>query len=259
MDDGRPTLWQLDISPYSEKARWALDHKGIAYRGRSPLPGMHMAVALALTGGSQTIFPILQVDGHTIADSTAVIAALEARYPERPLYPADPGQRRRALELEDFFDEELGPYARQLVFHELINEPETFAEVAAEAVPAPMRVAKGAVGAYARAYASLRFGADDASAAATARTKIVTALDRLDAELAAGDGEFLVGGSFSVADLTAAALFYPLVGPDEGPLPADTPTPAAIESFRAELRDRPGYIWVEETFRRHRYPVATIT
>jgi glutathione S-transferase len=257
LSETKPTLWQIDISHFSEKARWALAYKGVDHRRRSPLPGMHIAIALWLTRGSQKTFPVLQLDGRTIGDSTAVIAALEERYPDPPLYPADSGQRRRALELEDFFDEELGPHMRLLAFYELINEPEMFAEIAAASVPGSLGKAKGFVGAYARTYASLRFGANSSEAAVTARAKVAAAMDRLDAELVANGGEYLAGGGFSVADLTAASLFYPLVGPPEGPLSPDSPTPPAMESFRDGLRDRPGYLWVEEMFRRHRRPADT--
>jgi len=256
MTETKPVLWQLDISHYSEKVRWALDRKQVPHVRRSPLPGTHIPIAFALTRGQSITLPLLQLEGSAIADSTAIIAALEQRYPEPPLYPADPEQRRRALELEDFFDEELGPHARLLPFYELINEPAMFAEVASAAVPGPLGEAKGFIGAYARAYTSLRFGANSDEGAARAREKIVAALDRLDAELETGGGEFLVGDSFSVADLTAASLFYPVVGPDEGPLPPEAPTPPAFERFREELRDRPGYRWVEETFRRHRRPAT---
>ncbi len=252
----KPTLWQLEISHYSEKARWALAHKEVPHRRRSPLPGTHIAVALALTRGSESTFPILRLEGRTIGDSTAILAALEQRYPDPPLYPADPEQRRRALELEEFFDEELGPYARLLPFHELVNEPEMFAEVASEAVPGPLGKAKRFIGLYARTYASLRFGVRDKAAAEIAREKIVAAMDRLDVELAANGGEYLVGNSFSVADLTAASIFYPVVSPEGGPLPPQTPTPPAFERFRDGLRGRPGFTWVEEMFRRHRHPAG---
>lgn len=252
MSESKPVLWQIDISHYSEKARWALEYKGIEHVRRSPLPGTHIPIALWLTRGAHPTFPVLQLDGRTIGDSTAIIAALEERYPDPPLHPADPELCRRALELEDFFDEELGPHMRLLAFHELINEPELFAEVASQSVGGPLGKAKGLSGAYARAYTSLRFGAGSDGAAATARTKIVEAMDRLDAELAANGGEYLVGESFSVADLTAASLFYPLVGPAEGPLPPDVPSPPAFERFREGLSHRPGFRWVEEMFRRHR-------
>lgn len=255
MSDGKPTLIQLDISHYSEKIRWALDFKQVPHVRRSPLPGSHMPIAFALTRGESITLPLLQLDGRAIADSTAILAALEERYPDPPLCPSDPEQRRRALALEDFFDEELGPHARLLPFHELSNEPAMFAEVAAAAVPGPLGKAKGSIGLYARAYTGLRFGVRDKAAAVLAREKIVAALDRLEAELEAnGGGEFLVGDSFSVADLTAASLFYPVVGPDEGPLPADSPTPPRFEAFREEIEQRPGYLWVEETFRRYRHP-----
>jgi len=67
-----------------------------------------------------------------------------------------------------------------------------------------------------------------------------------------GDGEFLVGDSLSVADITAASLFYPVVVPPEGPLNPDLPRPPALDRFREGLSNRRGFKWVEETFRKHR-------
>ncbi|HEY5942824.1 MAG TPA: glutathione S-transferase family protein [Solirubrobacterales bacterium] len=250
--DQRPTLWQIDISHYSEKARWALEYKGVDHGRRSALPGSHIPIALFLTRGAQPTMPVLRIDGENVGDSTAIIATLEAKYPDPPLYPSDAEERARALELEDWFDENLGPHARLLPFYELIQEPEIFAEVAAAAVPGPLGKAKPVIGAYARTYTSIRFNANSDENADRAREAIVAALDKVEAELEQGDGEFLVGDSFSVADLTAASLFYPLVVPPEGPLATDLPRPPALERFRESLKDRRGYKWVEETFRKHR-------
>lgn len=247
-----PTLWQIDISHYAEKARWALEYKGVDHSRRSTLPGTHIPVALVLTRGAQPTMPILQIDGETVGDSTAIIATLEAKHPEPALYPTDAAERARALELEDWFDENLGPHTRLLPFYELIQEPELFAEVAAESVPGPLGKAKPLVGAYARAYTSIRWNANSEEDAERARAAVVAALDKLEAELEQGEGEFLVGDSFSVADLTAASLFYPVVVPPEGPLDPDLPRPPAFERFRQSLSDRRGYKWVQETFRKHR-------
>ncbi len=231
MSDNRlPTLWHINVSHYSEKVRWALAWKGIEHRRRSPIPSTHMAVALWLTRGAQYTFPVLTLDGRHIGDSTAIIAALEQRFPEPPLYPAEAGDRQRALELEEFFDEQLGPPIRQLVWHELSNDPDRFALVMKRTAPPTLARFSKASAQYGRVFTALRFSAGSAEAAERSRTKVLAALARLDAELEAGGGEYLVGDCFTVADLTAASLFYPLVGPRGRAAAAG---PAAARGLRA--------------------------
>jgi glutathione S-transferase len=101
----------------------------------------------------------------------------------------------------------------------------------------------------AKLFLDVRYSVGNAEGVAESRQKLVAGLDRLEAELS-GSGEFLVGNRFSVADLTAAALFYPLVLPPEGPWqPVRT---AAFEEFQSTVRERSGFRWVEDTFRRLR-------
>ena len=114
-----PVLWHIPVSHYSEKARWALAHKRVEHQRHALIPGAHMAIALWLTRGAQKTFPVLGLEGRNVGDSTAIIAALEQRFADPPLYPSDPAERARALELEEFFDEELGPHIRLLAWHEL--------------------------------------------------------------------------------------------------------------------------------------------
>src|SRR3954452_14164730 len=87
-----PVLWHLKVSNYNEKARWALDYKGIPHVRRAAVPGSHAKVARRLSGG--TTFPVLVLDGKAIGDSTRIIEPLEARPRAPPLYPADPAERR---------------------------------------------------------------------------------------------------------------------------------------------------------------------
>ena len=93
----KPVLWHIPVSHYNEKARWALDYKGVEHERKAPPPPSHMAVSMWLTRGSSTTFPVLQLDGEAYRDSTQIIAALERRNPDPPLYPEDPAERRRAL------------------------------------------------------------------------------------------------------------------------------------------------------------------
>jgi glutathione S-transferase len=249
-----PVLWHISISHYSEKARWALDHKRIPHRRRGLPGGFHMVAALLLTGGRTVTFPVLALNGDAIGDSTAIIAELERRWPEQaPLYPDDADERRRALDLEDYFDEELGPPIRLVGWHEITSDPERLAELAARFLPPGVRdnpAAATVAGRYAGMFAGLRYGVNSDEAATASREKVVAALDRLEAEL---DGrEYLAGDRFSVADLTAAALFYPLVLPAEGPSLGQVPD--GYERFRTSLAERPGFRWVADMYRRHRVP-----
>lgn len=246
-------LWHIPVSHFSEKVRWALDYKGIPYETRAPTAGAHMVVALWLTRGVHKTFPVLQLDNRAIGDSSAIIAALEEFQPEPPLYPRDPADRRHALELEEFFDEELGPPIRLLSFHELRRDPAALKEFTSGLMPAPLARSDTALAVGARmgsVYSQLRYRVAETEDADLARSQVLAALDRLESELAAGDGRYLVGGTFSVADLSAASLFMPLVQPPLGPNRIALPEP--LERFRRPLRDRPGYRWVEETFDRER-------
>src|SRR3954453_11970244 len=117
-------LWHIEFSNFNEKARWALDWKQMPHVRRAPPNGTHVPLALILTRGAQRTFPVLRIDGRSLGDSTEIIAELERRQPEPPLYPDDPDERRRALELEDFFDEHYGHEVRRLAFFHLFANDE---------------------------------------------------------------------------------------------------------------------------------------
>ena len=252
----KPVLWHIAVSHFSEKARWALDAKGVEYERRAPPPGLHMAFALWLTRGRGKTFPILQLDGETLGDSSEIIGTLERRVPTPPLYPEDPVERRRALDLEDFFDEQVGPYSRLLAFHEAVKDPQVIEGLATDLLPdrlAGSALVRRGSGRFFSAFASLRYGVKNEENADLARHKLLQGFDRLEKEL--GDDDYLVGGRFTVADLTAASLLYPVVLPPEGPDPGELP--AAYQEFRELASHRPGYRWVEETFKKHRRPTPT--
>jgi glutathione S-transferase len=177
-------------------------------------------------------------------------------HPEPPLYPPDEGERRRALELEEHFDEQLGPDIRRWLFHEgLVSLPwGDFIEGALGSAPRAVRTTMRVTAPVGRRILSLRYGIND-EPARMARDKTAAALDRIEAELQPSG--YLVGDRFSVADLTAAALVFPLVRPPEAPYLLPPPVPA-VERFRAEAFGRRAFEWVKEMYRRHRGRSAEI-
>ena len=253
MSDGVPVLWQYSFSNYNEKARWALDFKGVRHQRRSVIPGS--ARGFWLTRGDRTL-PTIDLDGERIVDSTAIIAALEDRQRDPPLYPADPDERRRALELEDFFDEHAGHDMRRVGFWELrenlgygldfmtTDQPPLSASLA----KARLRVAFPVVW----RYMNQRYDFTEASVERS-RGVLKAALDRIETER--GGGDHLVGENFTVADLTAAALLYPLVWPPE--FPYRLPEPPEW-NFMEALRGHPALEWLRETWRLHRGTSAAV-
>src|SRR6187397_1382247 len=60
------TLYQFEFSHFCEKARWALDYKGLAHERRNLLPGLHARVARKLASNSS--LPILVDNGAVVQD-----------------------------------------------------------------------------------------------------------------------------------------------------------------------------------------------
>ena len=243
-----PVLWHFPISHFNEKVRWALDYKGIPHVRRALFLD-YIPRALWKTG--QLSLPILLLDGKGIADSTRIIAELERRHPEPPLHPRAEGERWRALALEDFFDEELGHPLRTVVVGDLWErDPEAaIAFLGVGQSEGRLRPARR-LWRLMRPFYKARHRINPATQAA-ASPKVLAALDRIEAELQPSG--YLVGDSFSVADLTAAALFGPLVQPPElqYPLPPSA-IPPWLQKYRDSLATHPAFAWVLEMYRRHR-------
>jgi glutathione S-transferase len=246
-----PVLWQIKVSHYNEKARWALDYKGLEYRRRTPWPPLFVSlpVAWVLTRGTTTTTPVVRLDGKAIGDSTRIIAALEQRNPDPPLYPSDPEQRARALELEEYFDEQLAPQIRQLVWLSTAPHPRTFLAAAMPDTSPAVLAALRPGAALTAALVKRRYGAND-GVREEAKRKVRAAMERIEAEQ--GPDGYLVGDAFSVADLAAAALFSPLIQPPERPFLPPVPYPEPLLSLQQELCAMPGAEWVREMYRRHR-------
>jgi glutathione S-transferase len=91
--------------------------------------------------------------------------------------------------------------------------------------------------------------------AARSRARFDAAFDRLEREI--GPSGYLVGDTFTVADLTAAALLSPLTFPPEYPY-APPPLPPVVRAFQDRYAARPAFGWVREMYRRHRGASAGI-
>ena len=240
-------LWHLKVSNYNEKARWALDYKRVPHVRRAVVPGRHGVIARRLSGGRT--FPILVLDGEPIGDTTDIIAALERLQPEPRLYPADPEERRRAVELEEFFDEELGPHARCLAMHHMLGSGRLFLGAFAPDLPVARRLPALATFPLLRRRVRRSMGIDEHSVE-LAFEKVRAAGERFRAEVTPRG--YLVGDRFSVADLTLAALVAPLVAPPQFPYPQPQRDHELLEPLRRALAEAGLFDWTLDMYARHR-------
>jgi glutathione S-transferase len=251
--DGVPLLWHLKVSNYNEKARWALDYKGVPHMRRAVDPGRHRAIAETLTGGRT--FPVLVLDGEAIGDSTQIIEALERRWPDPGLYPTDPDARRRALALEEFFDEELGAYVRLLAIHHMLADGVLMQRAFAPDLPAVRRLFGRAMFPLLKKRLIAGFGIDDLSIGRSFQ-KIREAGERFRAELQPSG--YLGGDGFTVADLTLAALVAPAVAPQQFPYPQPQRGHPLLAPLRDALDEAGILEWTREMYARHRGRSAEI-
>src|SRR4051812_50040513 len=110
-----PVLWHLEISHYNEKARWALDYKGIAHVRRAVTAALQELTARRLRAG-RTV-PVLEVNGRAIGGSTKIIEQIERRGPEPPRCPALPDAPTRAPGPDGDFGGQGAPRPRRRALH----------------------------------------------------------------------------------------------------------------------------------------------
>jgi glutathione S-transferase len=229
-------LITIPISHYCEKARWALDRAGIAYREERHVQVVHR-VASRRAGGGGTV-PVLVTAGGVFAQSADILAYADRHTrPGARLYPEEPALRAEVVALERDFDAGLGPEGRRWMYFHLLPRRDLGRAYNCTGVPAWERGAFpllfGVVSGYVRHLFAIGPETGAQAGAAVQRT-----FDAVAARLEDGR-PYLCGDAFTAADLAFAALAAPVVLPREYgvPLPAVEELPpdmaAAVRAFRA--------------------------
>lgn len=191
---------------------------------------------------------MLDLDGERIVDSTRIIAALEERGREPALYPAErtngggPSSSRTS-------DEHAGHDMRRVGFWEArrnLDYALAFMTTDQPRARVVVALARGSGSPLGWRYMSARYKFTE-GAVERSRVTLDAALDRIEMERGGRDCQ--VGEDFTVADLTAASLLYPMVWPPE--FQYELPEPPPWE-FLESLRDHPALKWISRTWRRHR-------
>jgi len=232
-------LYQFAISHYCEKVRWALDYKKINYKPVNLIPGPHLFTIRRLAGKSSV--PVIDDNGMRIQDSTDIITYLDKKYPQKPLTPQDGDLKKEAINLEEYCDQEIGVHLRRYLYNTLLHDRKLVSSLLLQQGPVygPKL--------YAVLFPLVRFAMRKSmnihpESAKRSEKRLTDALDRLNRIMA--KNKFLVGNTFTRADLTAASLLAPLCFPPEHEFKWPDQIPEPIKSFREAHRRDPVYSWV---------------
>ncbi len=173
-----PKLYGAPVSPFVRKVMVALAEKGIAHELEPVNP-------FAAGPEYRKISPLGRIPAYqdgdlTIADSSVILLYLEKAYPTPSLLPSDAPDYARALWFEEYGDGGLGPIIGLKIFRQRIVGPRLFK------TPTDETVVKQAL-----------------------TEDLPPMYDYLESQL--GSGEGLVGGRFSIGDISVVTQFANLV------------------------------------------------
>ena len=245
------TLYQFPISHYCDKARWALDHKGLDYDVVNLMPGEHLRRIKKLTRGAGHTVPLLCDGDETILGSAQILSHLDASYPHTPcLTPTDPTQEAATRQWETLADEIIGPSVRRVLYWELFKDSQLTREVMQEgldlrrklllsmALPVLKRV--------------MRKGMQiDAVHVERSTNALLEAFEKLCDHHTSTGSDYLVGDTFTRADIAVSALLRPMLrGPD-----GEVPVKLLTEPLSTQLH---ALRWILDVYEKHRNTPTTV-
>ncbi|MBI2374772.1 MAG: glutathione S-transferase family protein [Deltaproteobacteria bacterium] len=240
-------LHHFRVSHYNEKVRWALDFKRLPHLRKAYVPGFHVPAVRRLSG--QNKVPVLVMGGRVVCGSDMILSELEAAHPVPPLTPSDPEGRARALALQKQYDDEVAPELRRIFWSTYLDDAPAVARMATDGFGEPMELLFRSSFAVMKPLFRRNMGVDDGRAEA-ALERLPFYFDRLESEL--GGREYLVGSTFTVADLAVASVMTAIVRPPEFPYPLPEPWPRRLVEIRASVSKKPAFEWVQQIYARHR-------
>jgi len=233
-------LYQFSGSHFCEKARWALDFKGVDYRVVNLVPGPHRRTVRRFAPA--TSLPVFVDDGQAIQGSGAIMDYLDKRVRRPPLTPTDTQDSAMALEWERYLDRNIGVNLRLFFYFHAFENRRFASDFLLRDAPAWGRPYLWLTYPFVKR-AMLKSMSINAANAGRAREQFLHAADRLDERVASN--RYLAGPFFSRADLTAAALLF-------HQWDDSWTAPPAFAELMVEVSERPFYRWAEAIYEKHR-------
>jgi len=236
------------FAPWSEKARWALDHHGVAYHYREHVPLVGEIALRVRTGRlrGRVSTPALVADGAVLHDSFDIARYAEANGRGAPLFPL---AHEAAIATWNARSEIALAAGRSLYLERFARDPAAQLDMQPRDLPPWLRRASARGTGIAIAFIRRKYGIDQAASKA-AEAALTLELDDLRAAL--GRRSHLLGDAFTYADVAMAVTLQFVTPVDTKYLPLG---PAAWKAWRhPRLAERYADLaaWRDELYARHR-------
>jgi len=232
-------LYQFAISHYCEKARWALDYKGLDYQIINLLPGLHFSKTKKFSPNSN--LPILVHGDKTIQGSSQIIDYLDLHFTDKSLTPVKEADAVQAKEWEKFADENIGPHIRRILYHTLLAHPEIVIPFFSHHGPWYSKF-YFKVGFKKLVRVMRKFMSINDENVRISEQILSNAIEKIGLHLGQQTSSFMVGDQFSRADLAIAALLAPLIRPIQYDLPWPNTYPDEIDVLTQKYQGKLDHI-----------------
>jgi len=243
-----PTLVAEYFAPWSEKARWALDHHGVAYDYREHVPLVGELALRARTGRwrGRVSTPALVADDGVLLDSFAIARHADAHGRGAPLFP--PGREADVAAWNERSEAALAA-GRALYLVRLARDRAAQAETLPPGLPLALRRALAPATALAVGFIRRKYRIDAAATAA--------AEDTLDRELrglraALAGRAHLLGDALSYADVAMAVTLQFVAPVDSAYVPLGPASRVAWTHPVLAGRHADLVAWRDALYARHR-------
>ncbi|MFO0579832.1 MAG: glutathione S-transferase [Polyangia bacterium] len=200
----------LPISPWSERARWALDHHGLKYKTlfHEPLVGERRLRKLVGATKQRATVPVLLVGGEVLTESWDIARYADREGPKSRLIPAE--HEAEIKEWSRRADQAMEA-SRGLITLALQSSREAQLEGLPRGVPGALRPLLLPVARYAMGWFGRKYGVRREDAAAY-RERVRASLQELRGALARSSPYLL--GTFTYADIVTATSLQGIVPVD---------------------------------------------
>jgi len=201
-------VYGASLSPFVRKVQVVLAEKGVDYKLEQVNPFSPPPEFASISPLKRVpVFRDTDVpEPNTLPDSSIICDYLEHKFPAPALYPADPFQRARALWFEEYADSQMAQnLVRALFFERIVKK-------------------------------MMRQEADEAICDKAKSKTMPAAFGYLEKEIA--NNEFLIGGKFSIADISVCTM---LVNLEHAGEPVDAAQWPRLAAYGKRVHARPSF------------------